>query len=135
MNESYIDIEFGCPICGEVNSACNCIAEYHQQKAAPVDLNHAIASGDATPTNRKFTIAVNAITVKPEDIPATLLEMRRASGLTQRSVAERAGFAGAATTHNYESGARGLTCEKLDKILIAYGFRVDSITFRKVSSG
>ena len=84
---------------------------------------------------KKHNFPVNAITVKPESIPATLLEMRKASGLTQRDVAERAGFASAATTHNYESGTRGLTCEKLDKILIAYGFRVDSITFRKVSSG
>ncbi len=83
---------------------------------------------------KKHSLPVSAITVRPEDIPTTLLKMRRASGLTQRGVAERAGFACAATTHNYESGARGLTCEKLDKILIAYGFRVDSITFRKVTS-
>ena len=83
---------------------------------------------------KKHSLPVSAITVRPEDIPATLLEMRRVAGLTQRDVAKRAGFASATTTHNYESGVRGLTCKKLDKILVAYGFRVDSITFRKVTS-
>lgn len=36
-NESYIDIEFGCPICGGINLDCNCVAEFHKQSA--VDLN------------------------------------------------------------------------------------------------
>lgn len=30
-NENFIDIEFGCPICGTINGECNCIADWHGQ--------------------------------------------------------------------------------------------------------
>jgi DNA-binding XRE family transcriptional regulator len=64
----------------------------------------------------------SAITINPNNLPATIKAIRKNAGLTQNEIAKIIGAKSVATISHYENGHRSIPLGVLSQICIACGY-------------